>query len=284
MLRYSRMAGVYGALALPLSALLLMAPLDGLAATRTPAPPKAAKAGKAPAPKPAPTDAAFEQWLKKYGAYDRIVLPEPDQPGHDADANVLKRAEGLLMQGSPQEALKLIETQPAFEDAPSETQRLWLGAQAHRALGDPYKAVIWYSHATKLMDAKTLKDRLNAEPGLEALWVDVWRRQFWTFAGAASASSEALENNLRTLHEQAIAAWGPQNFWVKSQEALALITGEAQPEAAPEAKAAAKQGKTAKASAKDKETLLSVSTSDRQHIADLCLRDRHRRCQHTQFQ
>lgn len=240
---------------LPVLMVLIMAP-DSLAAAQK-APAKAAKAEKTTAPKPAPTEAAFEQWLKKYGAYDRIVLPEPEQAGQDADANALKRAEGLLMQGSPQEALALIEAQPAFEDPAAETRRLWLGAQAHRALGDPYKAVIWYSHAAKLMDGKALKERLAAEPGLEALWVDVWRRQFWAFVGTPSASGEALEGNLRSLLDQAETAWGPQNFWVKSREALALATGEGVPVAQPETKAPAK----------DKDAPLSVTSADRQRIA-----------------
>jgi len=271
MSKLPRMAAMSGALTLaPVLMVLLMAPNSSLGAARK-VPAKAVKTDKSGAASPAPTDAAFEQWLKKYGAYDRIVLPEPEQAGQLADANVLKRAEGLLMQGASREALALIEAQPAFADPAAETQRLWLGAQAHRALGDPYKAVIWYSHAAKLMDAKALKERLSAEPGLESLWVDVWRRQFWAFVGSPSASSEALEENLRTLLEQAEAAWGPQNFWVKSTEALTLATGETHPVAqgeAPDAADKAPAKKAAKAPAKDKDAPLSVTTEDRQHIAE----------------
>jgi hypothetical protein len=262
MLKHRRVASISCVITLlPVLMVLLMVPEAPAAARKAPA--KAAKTEQTAESKPAPTDAAFEQWLKKYGAYDRIVLPEPEQAGQNAGANVLKRAHGLLMQGSSQEALELIEGQPAFEDPAAETQRLWLGAQAHRALGDPYQAVIWYSHAAKLMDGKALKERLAAEPGLEALWVDVWRRQFWAFVGAPPASSEALAGNLRSLLEQAEAAWGPQNFWVKSKEALVLATGEAQPETRDEAQAPAK----AKAPAKDKDAPLSVTSADRQHIA-----------------
>ncbi|MDO9631118.1 MAG: hypothetical protein Q7I92_04365, partial [Humidesulfovibrio sp.] len=252
--------------------LLFMAP-ECLSATRK-APAKAAKTEMKPASNAAPTEAAFEQWLKKYGAYDRIVLPEPDQAGQDAEANTLKRAEGLLLQGAPQEALALIEAQPAYEDPAAESQRLWLGAQAHRALGDPYKAVIWYSHAAKLMDGKVLKERLAAEPGLESLWVDVWRRQFWAFVGTSSASSEALESNLRTLLDQAETAWGPQNFWIKSKEALALATGETPAAATTDAEDIAKDKNPkekvkVKASAKAAKDLpLSVTDEDRQHIAE----------------
>ena len=278
MLKHPRMSGVMTLL--PVLLVFFMVTTDSFSAARK-IPTKAVKTDKAPATKPAPTDAAFEQWLKKYGAYDRIVLPEPEQAGQDLGANVLKRAEGLLMQGAPQEALALIEAQPALEDPAAETQRLWLGAQAHRALGDPYKAVIWYSHAAKLMDGKSLKERLTAEPGLEPLWVDVWRRQFWAYAGTPSASSEALESNLRSLLEQAEAAWGPQNFWLKAKEALALAAGNAPLASLPNTVdsqsenkaddavvAKDKKGKAAKAPAKDKDAPLSVSSEDRKHIAE----------------
>ena len=252
MLNLSRVSGFTGMIVLlPVLSVLLAAP-DSLSAQQRKAPAK-----PAPQSKPAaPTEAAFEQWLKQHGAYDRIVLPPAEDSGTEGDANALKRAEGLLMQGSPQQALALVETQPTYEDTALESRRLWLGAQSHRALGDPYKAVIWYSQAAKLLDAAGQKRHLTAEPALESLWVDVWRRQFWAFVGNPSSSREALEANLRTLLDQAEAAWGPQNFWAKAKEALALATGETQRAAAP-----------VKAAGKDKDAPLAVTDADRQHIA-----------------
>lgn len=243
--------------------------LASMASLSLPNPGLAAAAAKKPVAKAAPkaatanqNDAAYEQWLRKYGAYDRIVSATPDS-GDDADANALKRAEGLILQGTPQQALQLIENLPAYEDAAQETRRLWLGGQAHRALGDAYKAVIWYSHAAQLMDAKQLKARLAGEPGLDALWVDVWRRQFWAFAGNPTASRETLEATLRTLLSQAEAAWGPENFWVKATEALSQATGNQT--VSPET-VKAEPTKAAKA-AKDKDAPLTVSEADRAHIA-----------------
>ena len=262
-----------------LLASLVVALPDGFAAAK-----KAAAAAKAPgkagevkpaAAKPAASDGAYEQWLKKYGAYDRIAVPEV---GADdgTGASTLKRAEAHLLQGTPQQALALIEAQQPYEDNALETQRLWLGGHAFRSLGDPYKAVLWYSASAKLMEPKQLKAKLVAEPGLEALWVDVWRRQFWAFVGNPSASREALEETLQTLQAQAETAWGREGFWGKSKESLDLASGsaglgaESMDSEGSEAveKPAGKSSKSAKAVDKAaKEAVLAVSEADRLHIA-----------------
>lgn len=168
---------------------------------------------------------AYEQWLKKYGAYDRLAASAATAADDGSGASVLKRAEAQLLQGTPREALTIIQGQPPFEDKALEAKRLWLGGNAHRALGDPYQAVVWYSQASQFMDAKQVKARLTAEPGLEALWVDVWRRQFWAYVGNPSVSREALGETLRMLLAQAEAAWGTANFWGKAKESLEQAEG-----------------------------------------------------------
>jgi hypothetical protein len=245
-----------GALALFAATAILCAPLDGLAAK------KAAAKTSVKAATADQNDPAYEQWLRKYGAFDRIATAAPDS-GEDDGGNALKRAEGLLLQGTPQQSLQLIENLPPYDDPAQEMRRLWLGGQAHRALGDAYKAVIWYSHAAQLMEAPQLKARLTGEPGLDALWVDVWRRQFWAFVGNPNASRDALEATLRTLLGQAQAAWGPENFWVKAADALALAKGEV----ASEQDAAEKAAPAKAAKGKDKDATLVVNDADRARIA-----------------
>ena len=237
--------------------LLLVATGDGYSAAKKS--PKAAKAKQeskaAAATEAAPaTDAAYQQWLKKFGAYDRIVsgTPETDEASPDS----LKRAEAHLVQGAPQQALSLIESIPAYEDSALEIQRLWLGGLSFRALGDPYKAVIWFSQAGRLMDPKQLKARLAGEYGMESLWVDVFRRPYWAFVGTPSASREALEMTLRTLLDQAETTWGPENFWVKSKEALALATSPS-----------GESAKVLEPSGKD--ATLNVTDADRLRIAQM---------------
>jgi hypothetical protein len=245
-----------GALALAAAASILCGvPADGVAAAKK----AAAKAPVKAATADSDNDPAYEQWLRKYGAYDRIATAAPDA-GEAGSTSALKRAEGLILQGTPQQALEIIENQQPYADQAQEIRRLWIGGQAHRALGDPYKAVIWYSHAAQLMDGAQLKARLNAETGLEALWVDVWRRQFWAFVNNPSGSREAVETSLRTLLGQAQAAWGPQNFWVKAGEALAAAKGEA---AEAKDEAAPAKGQAAK------DAPLVVSEADRLHVAQV---------------
>lgn len=236
-----------------LVASFLLPSASSQAATPVKKPGKPVVAAQKPA-QPDASDPAYEQWLKKYGAYDRIVQPT-DNATDDFGSSALKRAEGLMLQGAFQQALGLIEAQPPYAEPALETQRLWLGGQAHRSLGDPYKAVIWYSHAAKLMDAKQIKARLSGEAGLDALWVDVWRRQFWAYVGNPSATRDALEVTLRTLLTQAETAWGQENFWIKSKEALALASGELQQNATAPQKPGAKDGP------------LVVNAADRQLIA-----------------
>jgi len=253
-------ASAFAFLGLLLIASLAVLPLDALAASKKPATKTTAKDASKPVgdakatAKGVDSGVAYEQWLKKFGAYDRIALPEEtasDEPG----ASTLKRAEAQLLQGSPVQALALIEAQPPYDDPALEMHRLWLGGHSHRSLGDPYKAVLWYSQSCKLMDAKQLKAKLVAEPGLESLWVDVWRRQFWAFVGNPSASRDAFEETLRTLQAQAETAWGHEGFWGKSKIALGVATGE---EALAPEKSAGKPAKDGP---------LVVGEADRQLIA-----------------
>jgi hypothetical protein len=253
-------ASAYVFLGLLLIPSLFVSPFEALAASKKATAKAASKtvaksvAEARPDANSGESNAAYEQWLKKFGAYDRIVLPE-DSAADESGAATLKRAEAQLLQGAPMQALALIEAQPPYEDPALETHRLWLGGHAYRSMGDPYKAVLWYSQSCKLMDAKQMKAKLGAEPGLEALWGDVWRRQFWAFVGNPSASRDAFEETLRTLQAQAETVWGQENFWGKSREALLLATGE-EPTA---------PGKVSGKAAKDGP--LVVGEADRQLIA-----------------
>jgi hypothetical protein len=246
---------------------LLLVAGNAHAAKKKPVPaqtaaPKADAAAKAPAS----GDPAYEQWLKKYGAYDRIA-EDASLNDDGSGTGALKRAEAQLLQGTPRQALKIIEEQKPYDTPDLEIRRLWIGGNAHRALGDAYKAVVWYSQAAKLMEPARLKAKLASEHGLDALWVDVWRRQFWAYAANPSASREALELTLRTLLEQAVTAWGNDNFWTKAKEALAAASGDDVAEQSVAEDAVAKPGKAPKTAKPAKDAPLAVTEADRERIA-----------------
>ncbi len=93
----------------------------------------------------------FENWLQEYGAWDRLEQEYAKETNSDSPDVILKRAEVYLNLNSPHKALELVEMTSTFADNATEAERLWIGGQAHRALGDLSKAVLWFTQASKFM-------------------------------------------------------------------------------------------------------------------------------------
>ncbi|WP_243546302.1 tetratricopeptide repeat protein [Pseudodesulfovibrio tunisiensis] len=185
-----------------------------------------------------PADAApaesFEHWLEKYGAWDQLEKEYATQESvATSETSTLKRAEVYLNLNSPDKALEIVEMTPAFDDDPSEASRLWIGGQAHRALGDLSRAVLWFSQASRHMDDKTLAARCKAEPRLDIVWRDAWRNLLWTCDANFTASREAQLKTLNESLEIAEKVWGGP-FWEKARFILERISGTAIAEAAPQ--------------------------------------------------
>ena len=178
---------------------------------------------KAPAPAdqrkiPRPDDTAYQAWLEKYGAWDR--LKKAFAEAEDTPATLLKRAEIAILMGTPQQALELVERAQPFEEADLEVRRLWLAGQASRALGDPGKAVLWFARAAKPLKPAELKVRFAAEPDLDSLWLDVWRSFFWRYAANVTSTREAQDLVLRDCLALAEAVFAKDPFWAKAKQAL----------------------------------------------------------------
>jgi tetratricopeptide (TPR) repeat protein len=103
---------------------------------------------------------SFQQWLEHYRAWDRLEKEYAQESAADTPEAVLKRAQVYLNLNSPKKALEIIEMTPAFTGK-NEADRLWLGGQAHRGLGDLTKAVLWYTQATKFMSDDEIRARGN---------------------------------------------------------------------------------------------------------------------------
>jgi len=161
----------------------------------------------------------FQQWLEHYGAWDRLEKEYATESTEDSPDAILKRAQVYLNLNSPAKTLEIIEMTPAFEDRTLEAERLWLGGQAYRGLGDLSKAVLWFTQATKFMDDSAAKRRLKAEPELDEIWHDVWLKMYWSYTANHTLSRASQKEALNLVMAVGQRVWS-DNFWVVSKDLL----------------------------------------------------------------
>jgi len=163
---------------------------------------------------------SFEKWLEKYGAWDRLENEYAQEQGADTPEMILKRAEVYLNLNSPQKALEIVEMTPAFDDNATEADRLWLGGQSHRALGDLSKSVLWFSQASSYMvNDSNMKRRFKDESGLENIWMDVWLKLYWSFAANQTVSKSSQGEVLKRIQEIGQKVYGG-SYWEKANLVL----------------------------------------------------------------
>lgn len=161
----------------------------------------------------------YREWLEHYSAWDKLDAVYAGQLAETPE-NRLQRARIAMQGAQPMQAVQILEQALPFQDNTLEKQRLWLGGQAHRALGDASRAVLWFSQAARLMDARLIREAFNTEPGLDLLWTDVWRKLFWDYIGNGTVSREGQALFLGTTLSQAETAWGQTPFWQAARLAL----------------------------------------------------------------
>lgn len=163
---------------------------------------------------------SFEKWLEKYGAWDQLEKQYAQEPDKDAPEAILKRAEIYLNLNSPKEALEIIEMTPSFADNATEANRLWLGGQAHRALGDLSKSVLWFSQSANFMSDKAdIKRSFKGEDGLEHIWQDVWLKLYWSFIANQTVSKESQRDALDRIRSIGQTVWSDP-YWEKADNIL----------------------------------------------------------------
>ncbi|MDD4953160.1 MAG: tetratricopeptide repeat protein [Desulfovibrionaceae bacterium] len=160
----------------------------------------------------------FEDWLQDYAAWDKVQ--ESFAPDDDSPEAVLSRAGASIRLGQARRAIETLEMTPAFADNATETRRLWLGGQAWRAAGQPAKAILWFAHAAGFMDDNGLRKAFSLEPGLEDLWLDNWRKSFWSWALAPARPSVEQAALLEDSLAVAKRAWPRDPFWDQCAQAL----------------------------------------------------------------
>lgn len=182
------------------------------------------------APDQSAIDPDYLQWLERYDAWDKVE--SSIAASGSAPEFILKRARIYMNEKQPAKAASLLEQTPPFEDKAMESERLWLGGRAFRAAGEPSKAVLWFSQAGRIMSSSQMRDAFTDEPGLETLWMDVWRRMYWGWQANASLSREAQKMVLTATLQQARDVWNSDIFW-KDAGALVLPDENAAKEPVP---------------------------------------------------
>jgi thioredoxin-like negative regulator of GroEL len=163
---------------------------------------------------------SFEEWLEKYGAWDQLEKEYSQEQDKDTPEVILKRAQVYLNLNSPEEALEIVEMTPAFDNNPLEARRLWLGGQAHRALGDLSKSVLWFSQASEhLSNEKDVKKHFSNEPGLANIWKDVWLKLYWAYTANYTISKSAQHDALNRICNVGLTVWGG-DYWEKAHGIL----------------------------------------------------------------
>ncbi|XXJ19673.1 tetratricopeptide repeat protein [Desulfovibrio caledoniensis] len=156
---------------------------------------------------------SFQEWLEHYRAWDRLEKEYAHESASDTPEAVLKRAQVYLNLNSPDKTLEIIEMTPAFEGK-NEAERLWLGGQAHRALGDLTKAVLWYTQATKYLSDGEIRARFKREPALESIWHDVWLKMYWSYLANHTLSRDSQKEALDMILGVGRKVWDNE-FWNK---------------------------------------------------------------------
>ncbi len=161
----------------------------------------------------------YRDWLEHYGAWDKLDRVYAEKL--DGPEAILKRAEVAMQGGNPSQAIDLIENTEPFEDLVLEARRLWIGGQAQRALGDPARAVLWFSQAAMNLEPKQMRSWFSREPGLHEVWADVFRKLFWIYVNNSEVSRESQAMFLAKVLDQALVVWGRTTFWAAAESTFA---------------------------------------------------------------
>ena len=154
----------------------------------------------------------FQDWLEHYSAWDRLEQEFAQETTADTPEAVLKRAQVYLNLNSPDKALEIIEMTPAFEGS-LEAERLWMGGQAYRSLGDLTKAVLWFTQATKFMaNDNEIRAKFKSEPNLDTIWHDVWLKMYWSYMANHTLSRDSQKEALNMVMTAGRKVWD-NNFW-----------------------------------------------------------------------
>ncbi len=166
----------------------------------------------------------YQQWLEHYNAWDKLNVLYSQ--GEQSAENILKQARVSLQAGNPEQALQILEKESFVQyDDTAEADRLWICAQAKRALGNPEQAVYFYLQASEFMPSKMMQKRFKDEPGLSPVWEDIFRILFRTYVYNKGISRKKQEAYLLRLLKAGDTAWPHNEFWQNAEQILSQTSG-----------------------------------------------------------
>ncbi|CCH47689.1 tetratricopeptide repeat protein [Pseudodesulfovibrio piezophilus] len=162
---------------------------------------------------------SFEDWLKKYEAWDVLENEYATHTEPLSPVSILQRAKTYLNLKSPEKALDLINTLPTLSDNATEFERLWTGGQANRALGRLPQSVLWYSQAASYVQNKQELIKYFKDAKLATTWGDVWLKLYWAYLSNYTISRSSQEKVLSQIAQIGSDIWGT-DFWKLAQSVV----------------------------------------------------------------
>jgi len=155
---------------------------------------------------------SFSEFLQEYNAIEVLNQELEDQPL--SPDTILKRARLHLQMDNASQAISLLEARGSFSSQDTEARRLWIMAQALRLEQEHVQALLHYSQAAKLMDAKDMQEAFKAEPSLESYWENV--STLWIWSGAGQGRTPSGSGQVMIMIKalgQAQKVWPKNPFW-----------------------------------------------------------------------
>lgn len=153
---------------------------------------------------------SFHEWLKQYGAMD--VYAKSIKERETGSQAQLDYAEALISLNNPREAIAALNNIKAQNDPRIQGRKFWIKQKALRKLEQFDQAVLAVIESSGFLGMEKTAQLMKAEPGLDTLWSNVWKRWFFN-----TLSVDQINEGRRMVMEQSVIlarfAWPDNQIW-----------------------------------------------------------------------
>ncbi len=153
---------------------------------------------------------SFHEWLKQYGAMD--VYAKSIKERVSGPQAQLDYADALISLNNPQEALAALNNIKEVDDPRIKGRKSWIKHKALRQMEQFDESVLAVIEASGFMGMQKTAQLMKAEPGLDTLWSNVWKRWFFN-----TLSIDRINEGRRMIMEQSVilarSAWPDKKIW-----------------------------------------------------------------------